>query len=64
MPLTVLACNNTQVSDLSPLKGMKLRILFCDFDAKRDAEILRSMKSLGVINGKVAKQFWEDAGRK
>ena len=37
----------TQVTDLSPLKDMPLiRTLRCDFKPERDAEILRSIKTL------------------
>ena len=39
-------CEATQVSDLSPLKGMPLKDLGCDFKPERDAEILRSIKTL------------------
>jgi tRNA A-37 threonylcarbamoyl transferase component Bud32 len=60
MKLTVLNCSNTQVFDLSPLKGMPLKDLWCDFQVGRDAEILRSLKTLETINGKPAKEFWKE----
>jgi serine/threonine-protein kinase len=60
MPLTTLGCEHTKVTDLSPLKGMPLKDLRCDFVPKRDAEILRSIKTLERINGKPVKQFWKE----
>jgi Leucine-rich repeat (LRR) protein len=66
MPLTYLACRGAKVADLSPLKGMRrLSIFECDdLVAKRDAKILRSIKSLERINGKDAKQFWKEVDGK
>jgi serine/threonine protein kinase len=58
--LTRLAINHTKVSDLSPLRRMPLRELECDFRPERDAEILRSIKTLEKINGKPAAEFWKD----
>jgi len=46
--LTVKGC---PVADLSPLKRVRLRELHCDFDAKRDTELLKSMPLLEQING-------------
>ena len=60
MPVTELYCENTSVTDLSPLKGMPLKVLRCDFKPERDAEILRSLKTLETINEKPAKEFWKD----
>lgn len=46
---------STKIRDLSPLKETGgLRLLWCDFVADRDADILRSVKSLEQINGKPA----------
>jgi hypothetical protein len=42
------------------LKGLPLKSLICDFDADRDAEILRSIKTLETINDKPAAQFWKE----
>jgi eukaryotic-like serine/threonine-protein kinase len=64
MPLTTLFCDNTPVSDLSILKGMPLKNLQCDFKPKRDAELLRSIKTLETINGKPAAEFWKDVDAK
>ncbi len=52
------------VSDLSPLRGMPLKSILCDFKPERDAEILRSIKTLETINGKPAAEFWKDADAK
>jgi hypothetical protein len=60
MKLTLIYCHRTQVSDLSPLKGMPLEELYCDFKPERDAEIVRSIKTLTTINGKPAAEFWKD----
>ena len=62
MPLTELGCAGTKVSDLSPLKGMPLKQLSCDFKPERDAEILRSIKTLETINDKPAAEFWKAVG--
>jgi serine/threonine protein kinase/Leucine-rich repeat (LRR) protein len=51
------------VTDLSPLKGMPLKeidISRYDFKPERDAEILRSIKTLEKINRKPAVQFWKE----
>ena len=64
MKLTNLDCDGTQVSDLSPLKGMPLKDLACDFKPERDAEILRSIKTLETINGKPAAEFWKEVAAK
>ena len=64
MKLTQLYCDHTKVSDLSPLKGMPLKELNCDFKPERDAEILRSIKTLKTINDKPAAEFWKDRDAK
>jgi len=43
---------------------MPLKELYCDFKPKRDAEILRSIKTLEMINGKPAKDFWVEVDGK
>ena len=40
--------------------GMPLVDLHCDFKPDRDAEILRSIKTLEGINYKPAAEFWKD----
>jgi Leucine-rich repeat (LRR) protein len=62
LPLETLYCSGTQVTDLSPLKGMPLKTLHCDFDAKRDADVVRSLKMLGSINNKPIAEFWKKIG--
>jgi len=62
--LTVLHCQGAKVTDLSPLKALPLKELRCDFKFKRDAEILRSIKTLETINEKPAAQFWKEAEAK
>jgi hypothetical protein len=52
MKLIHLHCNG--VRDLSVLRGMPLVELNCDFEPERDAELLRSIKTLETINGKPA----------
>ena len=61
MPLTHLDCNNTFVSDLTPLKGMPLPHLHLDFDPQRDTEILRGLTTLQKINNQPATEFWNEA---
>jgi len=41
---------------------MPLKELSCDFQAKRDAEILRSLTTLEKINGQPAADFWKALG--
>jgi HEAT repeat protein len=62
MQLTHLSCRESRVSDLSPLRGMPLKEVYCDFRPERDAEILRSLKTLETINFKPAAQFWKELG--
>ena len=65
MKLTKLECQGTRVTDLSPLRGMPSKDLACDFQfASRDAEILRSVKTLETINGKSIKEFWKEVDMK
>ncbi len=64
MKLTTLFCDGAQVTDLSPLKGMPLKELKCDFKPERDTEIMRSLKTLEKINGKLASDFWKQAEEK
>jgi hypothetical protein len=43
---------------------MPLRDLQCDFDARRDADILRSIKTLEKINKKPEADFWKEVDEK
>jgi hypothetical protein len=60
MPLQLLLWMGTAVSDTSPLQGMPLKHVLCDFQRERDAEFLRSFKTLETINGKSAAEFWKE----
>jgi hypothetical protein len=62
--LNVVNLAGTKVADLSPLKGLPLREITCDFKPERDAAILRSIKTLETINGEPAAQFLKKAGDK
>jgi serine/threonine protein kinase/Leucine-rich repeat (LRR) protein len=53
--LTVKDC---PAADLSSLKRVRLRELYCDFDPKRDTEPLKSMPALEQINGVPIEEFW------
>ena len=64
MKLRTLERVNTKVTDLSPLLGSPLQELSCDFVAKRDAAILRSITTLKTINGKAAAAFWKEVDKK
>jgi hypothetical protein len=56
MNLETLGCNGTKVTDLSPLKTMSLKRLFCNYNPERDREILKSINTLETINDKPAKE--------
>jgi hypothetical protein len=43
---------------------MPLKILECDYMPNRDAEILRSIKTLETINGQAREAFWKEADAK
>jgi eukaryotic-like serine/threonine-protein kinase len=63
-PLRGIAINqlyarDCAISDFSPLRDLPLRIVEADFDLARDADILRSIKSLQQINGKPTEEFWK-----
>jgi hypothetical protein len=58
--LTSLNVLSTKVEDLSPLKDLpKIKLLWCDFDEKRDRDILRSLNSLEFINDNPVSVFWQ-----
>jgi hypothetical protein len=52
------------VTDLSPLRGVPLREVWCDFKPERDAEVLHSFTTLETINNKPARDFWKEVGDK
>jgi hypothetical protein len=43
---------------------MPLQDIHCDFPRERDAEFLRSFKTLETINGKSAAEFWKEVDGK
>ena len=59
MPLTELSMTGTAVSDLSPLKYLPLKTIYCDFVPARDAAILRSIKTLERIGKVPVAEFWK-----
>lgn len=59
-PLTTLDVSETAITDLSPLKNLTLEWLRCDFKHERDADLLRSLKTLLIINEKPVSEFWKE----
>lgn len=54
----------TRVDDLTPLKDLpKIKLLWCDFDEKRDRELLKSLNSLRFINDNPVSVIWQEASR-
>ena len=49
---------------MSPLKGMPLKELRCDFQRQRDAALLRTLTTLERINHKPAANFWKEVAGK
>jgi formylglycine-generating enzyme required for sulfatase activity len=61
LPLQRLGiAGKTEITDLSPIKSLKLRSIFIKFQAQRDEAVLRSMNTLAEINGKSPKLFWKE----
>jgi len=62
MPLTFLLIASTAVADLSPVVKSPLEELGLDFVSWRDSALVRSIKSLRLVNSKPAKEFhaWAD----
>ncbi len=59
MPLVELWIQGTQVSDLSPLKRTKLKRLGFDQFTPENLRVVRSIKTLQIINNQPAQQFWK-----
>lgn len=59
LPLTGLAVNGTGIQDLSPIQEKLLTNIYLDFQPQRDTKLLRSMTTLGVINGLPPAEFWK-----
>jgi serine/threonine protein kinase len=64
IPLEELEFHGTFPADVAPLRSMPLKSVRCDFKPDRDAEILRSIKTLQQINDKPAAEFWKEADAK
>jgi eukaryotic-like serine/threonine-protein kinase len=64
MPLTRLRMHGLALTSLTPLRGLPLKEIELDYQPKRDREILHSLKSLEVINGKPLAEFWKDVAGK
>jgi len=66
MPLTNLYLfdgryqNGTNITDHTPLRGLPLHELTLNFQPERDGELLRSIKTLEVINDKPVAAFWKE----
>ena len=56
--------SNPKTTDFSLLKGRPLKFLGLDFRPERDAEILRSIKTLETVNDKPAAEFWKEVEQK
>ena len=60
MSLKYLQAHHTNITQVSPLLGMPLDRLALDFDTIQDAELVRSIKTLAIINDKLAAEFWKE----
>jgi Leucine-rich repeat (LRR) protein len=63
MPVTELALVGSAVTDLAPIKDLPLKVIYLGVQAKRDATILRAIRTLEQINGKPAAQFWKEVDK-
>jgi len=59
LPLKSLHIQYTMVTNLAPLKDMSVKHLWLDYQPRRDAEVLRDLKSLERINGMTTEEFWK-----
>jgi hypothetical protein len=62
-PLTTLNLLACSVQDLSPLEEMKLAEITLPVTVARGMNGLRQLKSLTVIHGMPAKEFWQKYDR-
>jgi hypothetical protein len=60
MALRALDIDQLNVTDLAPLRGMPLTHLSLTFRPEQDAEIVRSLTTLQVINDKTPAEFWKE----
>jgi len=63
-PLNYLNCQETAVTTLAPLRGLPVKEINCDFKPSRDAEVLRSIKTLEKLNGKPAAELLKEVAGK
>lgn len=61
MPLIEVNCTNIKCTDLTPLKDCPIKDLSLAFDRERDADLLRSIKTLETINDVPVAEFWKEA---
>ncbi len=59
-PLAILNCEGNTIADPSPLKELPLKSLNLTFVPERDTDLLRSIKTLEIINSKPAAKFWKE----
>ncbi len=64
MPMRVLKINGTKVTDTNPICKMPLKHLELDYQHDRDAELLKAIPSLEMINLKKADEFWKEQNEK
>jgi serine/threonine protein kinase len=60
MALKELNLTGSKVTDLTPIRGMPLTLIRLTFRPEQDGEIVRSLKTLQVINDKPAAEFWKE----
>lgn len=58
-----LYCNGCPITDFRPIAQLPLRQIRGDFILERDESVLRSIKSLQMINGLPVKDFWQQPTR-
>lgn len=63
-PIGHLAIYGSQVADLTLIKAMPLSHIRLDFNPSRHTELLRSIKTLELINDKTAAEFWREVEQK
>ncbi len=59
-PVEELVVWRSRVTDISTVQGLPLTWLNIDFQPKRDAAILRQIKTLRKINDQSPEEFWRD----
>ena len=64
MPLTELCINGAKVTDVNPIRGMPLKQLELDYQHDRDAEILKAIPTLEMINKLTVADFWKEQAKK